>query len=251
MDEVSSTVHVEFSLSVGTGRLEASLAVPGGEVTLTQMLPSLQTLSSHIIDSTLRVIRTEGFEVTCRAGCSACCHQLVPLSLFEAEALAAWVRSLPVAEQMAMEARFHAALTALDDGGVLGRLDASTWRPGASDAKEVAIDYLKQRVPCPFLQVETESCSIHPVRPFICREYLVTSPAEFCLDPNANPVVGVPVPLKLSNVMFKLGKLLAGNEGWIPLVFLFAWMRQQARPGDAIAGPGPELLHGVLKQLTA
>jgi Fe-S-cluster containining protein len=36
-------------------------------------------------------------------------------------------------------------------------------------------------MPCPFL--EDESCSIHPDRPLVCREYLVTSPAELCAGP--------------------------------------------------------------------
>ena len=45
---------------------------------------------------------------------------------------------------------------------------------------------------CPFL--EEESCSIHPDRPLVCREYLVTSPAELCAGPTQEGVTPVAVP---------------------------------------------------------
>ena len=47
-------------------------------------------------------------------------------------------------------------------------------------------------VPCPFL--EDESCSIHPERPLVCREYLVTSPAALCAGPTQEGVTPVAVP---------------------------------------------------------
>jgi Fe-S-cluster containining protein len=249
MNESSSaTVQVDFSLAIGPGRLDASLDVPAGEVTLTQLLPVLQTLSSNIIDSTVRVVNEEGYTVSCRAGCGACCRQMVPLSVFEAEGLAAWVRSLPPEQQAALEQRFDAVLLELRGTGILARMDPALWVDGSDEAKTLAIDYLAQYVACPFL-VE-ESCSIHPIRPFACREYLVTSPAEFCRNPATNAVVGIPMPVKLSTMMYKLGAIVEkDNRGWIPLVFLFAWMKSGAEPGRAIAGPGPEVLYEVVKRL--
>ncbi len=244
----AETVQVDFTLSIGTGRLDASLPVPSGEVTLTQMLPVLQNLSSQIIDSTVQIVESEGYQVSCRAGCGACCRQLVPLSIFEAEALTAWIGTLPEDRRQALEARFHAALGALRDTGLLARMDPALTQAGSDTAKALAIDYLAAGVACPFLV--DESCSIHPIRPLICREYLVTSPAEFCANPAANQVVGIPMPIHLSKLLYRLGALVEHSTGWIPLVFLFAWMRSDAHPGNAISGPGPELLQGLLQRLT-
>jgi hypothetical protein len=133
---------------------------------------------------------------------------------------------------------------------MLERLDPATWVEENEEAAKLALDYLLQRVACPFL-VE-ESCSIHPIRPLICREYLVTSPAEFCVYPTRENVVGVPVPVKLSSVMFKIGaQVEGGGRGWIPLVFLFAWMTAERRPGDAVQGAGPEVLYEVVRRLAS
>jgi hypothetical protein len=56
--------------------------------------------------------------------------------------------------------------------------------------------------------------------------------------------------VKLSTVMFRIGaQVEGGRRGWIPLVFLFAWMKAGLKPGDAIQGAGPELLYEVVKRL--
>ncbi len=244
----NATVQVNFSLAVGSGRLEASLPVPSGSVTLTQLLPVLQSLTSLIVDSAIQIAGAEGYQVSCRAGCGACCRQLVPLSIFEAEALTEWIRNLPPEQQQGLKSRFHTALLALKRSGILERLNPTAWDESTAATQAVAADYLAQKVPCPFLQ--DESCSIHPIRPLICREYLVTSPPEFCAAPTKDSVVGLPIPIKPSRVLYKLGaQVERASHGWIPLVFLFAWMQSGARPGDAIAGPGPELLYEFVKRL--
>jgi hypothetical protein len=176
---------------------------------------------------------------------------MVPLSIFEAEALADWIRTLPQERQDELARRFDAALIALQNGGMLERIQLEIWEEGNEKAAStLALDYLKQRVACPFL--ENESCSIHPIRPLICREYLVTSPAEFCVLPTREKVVVVPVPVKLSTVIFRMGAQVEGGpRGWIPLVFLFAWMQAGARPGGAVRGDGPEVLYEVVRRLVA
>jgi hypothetical protein len=130
-----------------------------------------------------------------------------------------------------------------------GAQDAALRVPGSVEEKAFAMDYLRQRIACPFL--ENESCSIHPIRPLICREYLVTSPPEYCYEPSKDKVRGVPIPVKISTVIFNLGSQVApGTRGWIPLVFLFAWMRAGGgHPGNAVSGPGPELLYEIVKRL--
>jgi Fe-S-cluster containining protein len=245
------TVQVDFTLGVGSGRLNASLQVPSGDVTLTQLLPILQTLTSNIVDSAAQIADTEGYTISCRAGCGACCRQLVPLSIFEAEALAQWIHTLPQEQQLALKARFHTALSALRDAGILARITSPyIWDENNADARTLAADYHAQKIPCPFL--DNESCSIHPIRPLICREYLVTSPPEFCSHPTRETVVPLPIPLKTSTALFGLGSLVEANtNGWIPLVFLFAWMQSGAQPGNAITGPGPEVLYEFVKRLSS
>jgi hypothetical protein len=44
-------------------------------------------------------------------------------------------------------------------------------------------------------------------------------------------------------------ELEPGSHGWIPLVFLFAWMESGAHPGAAFAGTGPEVLYEFVRRM--
>ena len=97
-------------------------------------------------------------------------------------------------------------------------------------------------IPCPFL--EDESCSIHPARPLVCREYLVTSPAELCAGPAQEGVTPVPVP-KLSMAARRLQE---DGEDWFPLATLLAWAR--TRPKDGRKRPGMEWIQRFVQRLS-
>ena len=158
--------------------------------------------------------------------------------------------TLPEERRVELEGRFHRALLALRDAGVIEKILDDRWTLEEEAATQLAIDYFHAGVPCPFL--EDESCSIHPMRPLSCREYLVTSPPELCQDPSANQVAGVRLPLKLSRVLYAFGQQLSQDRrGWIPLVFLLAWKKGDQRPGDYVAGTGEEVLKKFLEQVAA
>jgi Fe-S-cluster containining protein len=236
-DNSPQSVTVDFALKVGEGHLKAKIEVPAGQTNLTELLPIIQNFESAIIG-----------RISCKAGCGACCRQMVPVSIFEAQALGNWIRSLPEDQQQALEARFHQTLLALRNTGIIQRLVEEDWFADNDTAKRMALDYFRLGIPCPFLV--DESCSIHPIRPLSCREYLVTSPPELCTDPATNTVSGVPLPIKLSHALYRMGATLEQDRrGWIPLVFLFAWMKSGADPGTAYSGTGQEVFHQFLKHL--
>jgi Fe-S-cluster containining protein len=241
------TARVSFRLPVGGAFLNASANLPAGRTTLTELLPVIQNLENAILARIGEEAEQEGTPISCRAGCGACCRQMVPVSFFEAEALATWFETLPEARRVELEARFQRALLALRDAGVIEKLLDERWALDEEGSTRMAVDYFHAGVPCPFL--EDESCSIHPMRPLICREYLVTSPPALCKDPSINQVVGVQLPLKLSRALFAFGQRLAQDRrGWIPLVFLMAWRKGGQKPGDGVAGTGEEVLQQFLKQ---
>lgn len=242
----AETVQASFALPVGRGVLRASARVPTGRTTLTQLLPILQNLENAILARVGEEAASVGTPISCRAGCAACCRQMVPVSLFEAEALMDWMRTLPEARQKELEGRFHSALLKLRDAGVIDKILDPAWILGEGPAVDLAIDYFSAGVACPFL--ENEMCSIHPMRPLSCREYLVTSPAEHCQDPAANMLHAVDLPLKLTHVLYAFGRAIEQDRrGWIPLVFLMAWGRSGVRPGEAVAGTGEEMLRRIIE----
>jgi Fe-S-cluster containining protein len=242
------TVTVEFTIGIGAGKFNASAVVPAGQTNLTQILPVIQSLHTSFIDGIASQLSQAGHAISCRAGCGACCRQMVALNIFEAEALAAWIRALPESRQQELAGRFHQALLKLSAAGIIDRIVNQDWLADEESTLQIALDYFHQRVPCPFL--ENESCSIHPIRPLICREYLVTSPAELCEDPATLQVKGVPMPLRFSRALNQIGaEIEQDKRGWIPLVFLFAWMKADAHPGEAVTGIGPEVLYEFVKRL--
>lgn len=246
----SSSVKAAFSLAIGGGSLHATAVVPAGRTTLTELLPIIQNLENAVVGRIAGEAQEAGTPISCGPGCGACCRQMVPVSLFEAEALMQWIRSLPDEQQAELEQRFHRALTTLRDGGVIDKVLSEEWVSEKERMTAMAVDYFHAGVPCPFLQ--NESCGIHPIRPLSCREYLVTSAPELCRDPSVHAVSGVQMPLKLSSALYAFGREIEQDlRGWIPLVFLFAWAKSGARPGERVSGTGPEVLKRFLEQVAA
>src|SRR5215470_105965 len=165
--ESSQSVEVSFSLRIDEGTLNARLAVPAGETTLTGLLPVIQNFDSGMINRVVDEATEAGQPISCRAGCGACCRQMVPLSIFEAEFLGQWFSTLPAERQTELEDRFRHALLRLKEAGVLDKILDANWGRDEKSFVQMAIDYFHAGVPCPFL--EEESCSIHPIRPLICR----------------------------------------------------------------------------------
>ncbi len=238
----AKTVTVDFKIALEDGTIGMSAVVPEGQCTITDLLPVLQSLDMSLLSSVEEQIGEAGLKVSCKAGCGACCRQMVPLSLFEAESLAAWIGTLPEAVRQTLAGRFHAALRKLADAGIIDRLTKERWFAREDSAWTLPMDYFHAGVPCPFLI--DESCSIHPIRPLVCREYLVTSDPIHCAAPETLQIAPVPVPLHLAHILDRMGaELEPGTQGWIPLVFLFAWMESGAHPGKSYSGTGPEVLH--------
>lgn len=243
-------VKTSFALPVGGGFLNATANLPAGRTNLTQLLPIIQSLENAIIDRVGEEAQEAGTPVSCRAGCGACCRQLVPVSFFEAEALTEWMKSLPEERRAELQQRFHHALLKLRDAGVIEKILDERWMTEEELTTQLAIDYFHAGVACPFL--ENENCSIHSIRPLSCREYLVTSPPALCDDPSVNQVAGVQLPLKLSRVLYLFGQQMEQDRrGWIPLVFLLAWGRSGAKPGDYISGTGEEVMGKFLERVVA
>ena len=242
------SVLVEFTLAVGEGKMAMSAQVPAGPTNLTQILPVIRSLDDSLISSVISQVEANGLNVSCRAGCAACCRQMIPVTIFEAESLAAWIRTLPEERQQQLAQRFHLALQKLSAAGLIDRMIAADWLADSPATQQLSLDYLYQYVDCPFL--EDERCSIRSMRPLVCREYMVVSPPEHCFDPAHLQTVVLPLPIRLSRALSSIATEVEGDSrGWIPLLFLFAWMKSGAHPGDAVSDIGPRVLQRFLQHI--
>lgn len=206
-------------LEVGSDQIPVEMTVPAGPVAVEDVLPIVQGLSSLFAARATARAEATGQAISCRAGCGACCRQMVPIAAAEARALARLVEAMPQPRRDRVRRRFDVALETLNGLGVLDRLDQDP-----DNRRMAALDYFCAGVACPFL--EDESCSIHPDRPLSCREYLVISPPALCADPT--PDIRT-VELESSPSLALLHADL--RDGWVPLI--------QALELDARAPPSP------------
>jgi len=222
-------------LTVGDLRVVHPITVPSAPVPATEVVPALQALVNAVVAAAETGLTKSGETISCRKGCGACCRQLVPVSRTEGERLLALVETMTAERRERLQARFTAAEAMLHDAGLSER--------GERSDRELSLAYFALGLPCPFL--EEESCSIHPDRPLVCREYLVTSPAELCAGPAQEGVTPVAVP----KISMAARGLQDDGEDWFPLAGLMTWAK--TRPQGGARKTGPEWIQRFLKGIAA
>jgi len=208
-----------------------------GEQPLSAILPFAQQLTEQLTKIAIEQEEQAGKKVSCRAGCGACCRQVIVISFVEAEGIAAAIAKMPLERQEAIRQRFAQAIAQLEAAGLLDQ----TERPGdrslvgvkanssVSAAGEVARRYFEQQIACPFL--ENESCGIYADRPLVCREYHVTSPAEHCQRIYQIGVDRVEVPVNMGGQLTRTVHQLAGEPlQMLTLVLLLEWLAVRPPP---------------------
>jgi Fe-S-cluster containining protein len=218
-------VDVEFQMDLGYEALTVSLQLPTAPTPARRMLPVLQTLAHQVIDAAVRESKKRGETISCKAGCGACCRQVVPISLTEARRIAALVEAMPPPRRARVRERFAKAVARLEAAGLLEDVRNFDETPNGTRSP-LHPRYFPLGIACPFL--EDESCSIHPDRPLICREYLVTSPAEHCADPKSGAIRRLPVRGSVSTDAVRL-EYRGRSSSRIALVMALEWAEAHER----------------------
>jgi Fe-S-cluster containining protein len=243
---MSGARAVQIEIEAHGATLRATLALPDAPLRLAELAWNTMGIGEKLVEIAVAREAKEGRSVSCQKGCGACCRQIVPLSPPEAWMIADVVASLPPARRAEVLAGFGRAGEALDASGLrarlLGRIDTEEKMVG------LAIAYFGMGVPCPFLR--DESCSIYPYRPSMCREYLVTSPAENCAMLGRAPVARIPVDVRMSEALAALaGKLLGREPEVVPLTMALEWAAEHAEEGRR-TWDARLLLEGLVAELS-
>ncbi len=242
-------VLVSFTLRVGDRTLEATVSLPQEPVRPLELLPVIFALADAYLSAVIVQVEEQGRRISCRAGCGACCSQLVPVSETEAWHLAQVVASLPPSRQAVVLRRFQRALERLADAGLLERLRDTQALRDLEARRRIGMEYFALGIACPFL--EEGNCSIYRDRPLRCREYLVTSPAASCAEPRPETIEMVPLPAKPSEILFCFGDG-KGHQAthWLALPLALEWAREHD-PVSQPNVPAPEQFRNFLTQLAA
>jgi Fe-S-cluster containining protein len=226
-------------------RVEVVVSTPGSSVGVGAILPILHQLSAVCEVRARAKVERDGKQISCRAGCGACCRQLVPISEIEARRLAQLVDDLPESRRSAVRSRFAAALERLEEAGLCESLHHLDEVP-ALERIPLSMSYFRLGIPCPFL--EAESCSIHSDRPLSCREYMVISRPENCAAPTAETIEMVEMPARISKALRGIGKSTAtGSMPRVALVLALEFAATQ--PDTPVSRPPLEWLTSLLQPL--
>lgn len=160
-----------------TAAAKITVPMPAGEVSAADMLPAFRAYTNAVVDQAIAYSTAEGKPPSCRPGCAACCRQFVVISTTEAQRIAALVDAMPEPRQSEVRARFEYVDRRIAEWSTTVGFGRGQGQARKSE-RELASSYVGLWLDCPLL--ENEQCSIYEERPLVCREYLVTSPAEDC-----------------------------------------------------------------------
>jgi Fe-S-cluster containining protein len=240
------TLRASTELRIGDNILKLNLVVPADEVPPESLLPTLHELSNLIVDSVEQKVQKQGLEISCKKGCGACCRQHVPISPAEARLLTAVVENMPDPGRLEIEERFAQAAQQLRESGIM---DQAMNYHRLSEEKTAAMvkDYFKLGIACPFLQ--DESCSAHPFRPLICREYLVISSPSHCATLDEEHIKRLQLPVSVADAFSGMdGVRKKGENKYIPLIMALEWTEKH--PEDCEYRPGPKWVQAFFTDLS-
>lgn len=155
-------------------------------VGLSTLVPDAFKLADRIARDGTRREAKLGSKVSCAKGCAACCRWLVCVSIPEALYIHERLRGCESRRRDDIFQRFRRIKETLEKNGLAEALARDLTRGHGDVTLDHRLHVLSRRyhplqIPCPFL--EEEACSIYPWRPTTCRQYYVTSPANWCIDP--------------------------------------------------------------------
>lgn len=233
---------------------EFNVPVPMGPSRLLDLLPATGTIASEEAQANIDAARARGEDISCRAGCGACCRQPVAISAVEAKGLAELVGAMPVERQSVIRERFAAGIRKLEEARLL---DASE-PPGARYLRlrnegpaldDLGHRYVRLGIACPFL--DDESCGIYEHRPAVCRQYHVTSPAENCqraYEPTGS-ITRLEAAFHISHLLGILAERAAGIEqSTMLLIQSLEWSASQGESLDRTAD-GPTLFGQMMNEI--
>ncbi len=238
--------EVTLELPTATGVAQIKLRLPAGPMGLAGLVPFAQVVTNTLVEKAVEREEAEGRSISCKAGCGACCRQLVPLSIPEAFALADVVLDMEEARRDQIFAKFDELESAVKKHGLWRALQDVVEGKAVND-KDLGFQYLAKGLACPFL--EQESCSIHPDRPTACRDFLVTTPAAHCATLGLLPLRKVPTPVLLSEVLSRVTARLLGRAPIVvPMTLVMNWVDAHAELGVR-TWPALEVLTVLLEEL--
>jgi len=242
----TQTLSATTELRIGGNKLKLKLVVPASDVPPESLLPTLHELSNLIVGGVEQKVQRQGVEISCKKGCGACCRQHVPISPAEARLMTSIVENMPDPARSEIEMHFEQAAQQLRESGLMDQA-MNYHRLSKEETGAMVKDYFELGIACPFLQ--DESCSVHPFRPLICREYLVISSPSHCATLDEEHIKRLQLPVSVADAFSGMdGMRKKGENKYIPLIMALDWTEKH--PEDCEYRPGPKWVQSFFADLS-
>lgn len=238
---------INARVSIKGNPLDLQMTVPTKKVTVRKMLPIFRQMANSFVQIGIDAVEAHGEKISCKAGCGACCCQPVPISQSEVYQIAEVVEAMPEPRRSEIKEKFRQGVKHFAEIGWFQKLE-STVHASAEVRQSVLDEYFHQGISCPFL--ENQSCSIYEERPLVCREYLVTTPAENCKNPKPETIRTIAIPIKPSPAVCSMSKTENLNAGinFVPLILSLDWAENF--PEEAEEKTGEDWMKEFFKSIT-
>jgi len=239
-------VPLQIELTRGSFHFRGTVCLPVVPTRPRELVPLALVLADAAAEDAAQRVAAEGGTVSCKKGCAACCRYLVHVSESEAYYLHELVERLPEPRRSQVRERFAEARRRLQQAGFLETLQQFPMWTGP-EIHQRGQAYHALQIPCPFL--EDESCSIYADRPIACREYLVTSPPEYCATADRTAIRGVSMPVNFFVGLARFGVPAEATtlHRWVPLVLALEWA--ESHPDCTVARPPGQILNAFIEHL--
>jgi Fe-S-cluster containining protein len=228
--------------------LDVPVRAGEGTLRLSELVPIARRLTDRLTGWTIRAACHAGKPPSCRAGCSACCRYLVPLSPPEAMRLRAELHQLPSQARQRLTRACRAA--------GLRVMQATRRLPPAHCEAEARESYASLQIDCPLL--EGGLCSLYDWRPLACRTYHVVSEPLLCADPSESLHERLALPFSPTQALCRLSAELEGTDPQAVLLPLAldwadrnAARAKRAWPTGALIGRFQQACQEQVNRLTA
>ncbi len=224
MNEAQKSVTIQFR--IGPETVSISVPTPPDVARLDSLLPIVRSIVDAAIEYSVGESDGRGKVISCHKGCAACCRaQPVPVTPIEAYALSLLVSSLDEPRQNEIRARFADRVHQLTQAGLIDAYFTRRSDLTREEAISISKRYFNLHLACPFL--EGDACGIYEERPFVCRQYLVTSPVQRCENPFHNDVELVPMMLSPASATLAFLQDVYGSPQYtIPLVLALTFVEE-------------------------
>ena len=203
---------IDFELQLYGQRVCFQMDVPDAAFSLSDIVPMASAISDRITGAVIDKFQSDGAQISCEKGCSACCSYLVPLSIPEVF----WLEEIILGKgkstsRQLMRTCLLAARSILKQKppGMYSCEAGNQAEQRTVDISAVADWYSNLKIECPFLL--NGICVVYEQRPLVCREHLVTVLPQLCRKKNGL-ARAMDMPVRVSTALSQLTGELEGKS---------------------------------------